>query len=115
MTIDRHKMGDVHETWLAKVFAGRKSRGSGSQWRDPMDGRRSRYKSKFAWAWDGKSTRANSLSVSREMLKKAVEQAGGERPMIAIRFYNDDRLTSFDDWILVKADDFLELDEAANG
>jgi hypothetical protein len=110
----RHKMGDQHEDWLSVVLHGRKSRGSGNQWRDPMDGRRSRYRSLFAWAWDGKSTLAKSITISRAMLTKAVEQAGGERPMIAVRFYDNERLTSYEDWFLVRADDFLELDGAVD-
>ena len=79
-----------------------------------MDGRTDRRFESFAWAWDGKSTMGKSISVTREMLEKAVEQAGGERPMIALRFYDDERLRIYDDWILVKADDFLDLQETAN-
>src|ERR1035437_5853045 len=113
MSIDRHEMGDKHEEWLAEVLGGRKTPGSGNQFRNPMDGRHNRYVDTFAFAWDGKSTRSNSISVTRAMLNKAKEQADTERPMIALRFYDDDRLRSYEDWILVKADDFLELLEAA--
>ncbi len=102
-------MGEAHEEWLAELFGGRKTRASGNQWRDQMDGRTNRYLSNFAWAWDGKSTLSKSVSVSREMLKKAVEQAGAERPLIALRFYDDERLRNHDDWIVVRADDFMEL------
>jgi hypothetical protein len=112
--VTTHKMAEAHETWLAKVLHGRKSRGSGSQWRDQMDGRRSRYHWQFAWAWDGKSTLGKSISVTRKMLSKAREQAGGERPMIPLRFYSDERLRTYDDWFLVRAEDFLEMDAAAN-
>jgi hypothetical protein len=45
------------------------------------------------------------------MLAKAEEQAHGERPMIAVRFYDDDRLRRFTDWSLVREDDLLELIE----
>jgi hypothetical protein len=114
MTIDRHKMGEKHEEWLADQFEGRQTRGSGNQWRDLMDGRTDRRFESFAWAWDGKSTMGIGIAVTREMLKKAIEQAGGERPMIALRFYDDERLRNHDDWILVKADDFLDLQETAN-
>jgi hypothetical protein len=79
-----------------------------------MDGRNNRYEQTFAWAWDGKSTLAASISIPRTMLKKAVEQAGAERPMIAIRFYDDERLRGHEDWFLVRADDFIELQEAAD-
>ena len=113
MTIDRHEMGNRHEEWLAEVLGGRKTPGSGNQWRNPADGRQNRYVDSFAFAWDGKSTRSNSISITREMLSKIKEQADTERPMIALRFYDDDRLRSFEDWIAIKADDFLELLEAA--
>jgi hypothetical protein len=47
------------------------------------------------------------------MLDKAKEQADGERPMIALRFYDDDRLRGYEDWFIVRADDFLELRDYA--
>jgi hypothetical protein len=107
-------MGNKHEKWLQSVLGGRLCPGSGSHWRNQMDVRRNRLADLWAWAVDGKSTRAKSISIPRTMLDKAVEQAAGERPMIAIRFYDDDRLRSFEDWFLVRADDFIELDRAAN-
>ena len=110
-----HRMGDKHEEWLAEVLGGRRTPASGSQFRNPMDGRHNRYIDTFAFAWDGKSTRSNSISVTRAMLNKAKEQADTERPMIALRFYDDDRLRSFEDWIVVRADDFLELLESSKG
>ena len=114
MTLDRKEMGDRHEAWLAKMLGGRQTRGSGNQWRDPMDGRNNRYTQPFAWAWDGKSTMGKSISISREVLDKAVEQADGERPMIAIRFYEDERLRHYEDWILVREGDFFEMNAEAN-
>lgn len=107
------KMGDAHEQHLVEVFGGRQTRGSGNQANNPMDGRQNRYEQGCAFAWDGKSTRGKSLSISREMLDKAKEQAHGERPMISVRFYDDDRLRHFEDWHLVREDDLLELMEMA--
>jgi hypothetical protein len=106
-------MGEAHETFLAKLFGGRKTRGSGNQWRDPMDGRTNRYEQAFAFAWDGKSTMAKSITIDRPMLRKACEQAGPERPMIGVRFYDDERLRGFEDWVLVKAADMAEVVEIA--
>ena len=114
MTIDRHAMGEKHEIWLAETFGGRKTRGSGSQWRDQMDGRTDRRMVEFAFAWDGKSTMAKSITIDRPMLRKATEQAGAERPMIGVRFYDDERLRGFEDWVLVKAADMAEVVERAN-
>lgn len=103
------KMGDAHEEHLAEVYGGRQTRGSGNQPANPMDVRSHRYDETVAFAIDGKSTRAASMSIPRTMLEKAREQAHGERPAIAVRFYDDDRLRSYDDWLLVQEDDALEL------
>lgn len=113
MTSQNKRMGDTHEAWLIEMLGGRQSPGSGNQWRNPMDGRHNRYEQQFAWAWDGKSTRSKSVSVTRDMLNKAVEQSDGERPMIALRFYDDDRLRIHEDWFVIRASDFIELQEAA--
>lgn len=113
MTSLNHEMGEAHETWLVRHLGGRKTPGSGNQFRNPMDGRHNRYTSRFAFAWDGKSTRGESISISRAMLKKAKEQADGERPMVALRFYDDDRLRGYEDWFVIRADDFFELRDYA--
>lgn len=104
-----HRMGDRHEADLAAWLHGRRTKASGSQWADQMDGRHSRYAQTFAFAWDGKSTLAKSVGVSRAMLAKAVEQAHGERPMVALRFYDDERLRTYDDWAVVRMDDLREM------
>jgi hypothetical protein len=108
-------MGDKHEEWLAVTFGGRRTRGSGNQWRDPIDGRQNHREVEFAFAWDGKSTMAQSLTIDRPMLRKAVEQAGPERPMIGVRFYDDERLRGFEDWVLVRGADMAEMTERLNG
>jgi hypothetical protein len=102
-------MGEKHEEWAAELLGGRKTRGSGSQWRDQMDGRHNHHETEFAFAWDCKSTMAKSITVTREMTAKAVEQAGAERPMIPIRFYDDERLRGYEDWLLIKPEDLVEL------
>ncbi len=102
-------MSDKHEADLAEWFGGRVTPGSGNQPANPMDVRQSRHHSSIAFAIEGKSTRAKSISVTREMLDKACEQSHGERPMIALRFYDDDRLKGHEDWCLITKDDMLEL------
>ena len=104
-----HKMGDQHEAWAAEFFGGRRSKGSGSQWNSQMDGRQSRHDTPIAFAWDCKSTLGKSIGFSRQMTAKAVDQADGERPMLPLRFYDNERLTSFEDWVAVRADDFREV------
>jgi hypothetical protein len=107
-------MGDKHEEFLCDLFGGRQSRGSGNQWHNTMDGRTSRREVRHAFAWDGKSTLGKSVSVSREMWRKAIEQAGGETPMLALRFYENERLDVEYDLGLVNIHDLAELIEKVN-
>lgn len=108
------KMGRKHEDHLAQVFDTTRMPGSGNQWRGQMDGRNNRRTSRFAFAWDGKSTLAKSLSIPRKMWEKAREQAGGERPMLALRFYDNERLDVGEDLVVIGLDDFAEMLEVAN-
>jgi hypothetical protein len=109
-------MGEKHEEDIAEALGGRKTRGSGNQWRDQMDGRNNRYEQEFAWAWDCKSTLGKSITIPWEMIEKAIEQAGPERPTIPLRFYKDERLRIYHDAIIVvNLEDFIELNEAADG
>lgn len=87
----RKEMGDRHEEYLIEVLGGKQSKGSGNQWHSPMDGRHNRYAERYAFAWDGKSTTTGTISVDLPMWEKAVEQAGGERPMLALRWYPTER------------------------
>lgn len=103
------KMGDAHEKWLAKALGFRRTRGSGSQWRDKADVKGNRYYHAYPFVIDGKSTRAKSISVSRVMLNKLKEDAEGERPCLAVRFYDNDRLTNYEDWALITMNDFREM------
>ena len=102
------KMGDAHEEFIAEAFDGRQARGSGNQWRDPADGRSQR-EAVLHFAWDCKSTRAKSISIKREDLAKILDQSHGDRPMLPIRFYDDDRLRGFEDWVLLRVDDVQEM------
>jgi hypothetical protein len=108
-------MGDKHEDYLHAALGGRKTKGSGNQWQNPADGRHSRYEDNFALAWDGKSTFGKSVSITRDMLAKIVEQASPETPMIGVRFYNPDagtaRLEVDEDWALVPLDYLVALRE----
>lgn len=108
------RMGDKHEAFLTSILGGRRTRGSGNQWHNPMDGRTSHMTRRYAFAWDGKSTLKRSISVSREMWQKAVEQTGGERPMIALRFYDTESLDVGVDLAVVNLHDLAELIETAN-
>lgn len=89
------------------------TRGSGNQFANPMDGRQNRYEAPVAFAWDGKSTRAASITVTRKMWEKAMLQAHGERPMLALRFYDSDRLAVGADLVVIGLHDLMELLELA--
>jgi hypothetical protein len=106
-----HDMGEAHEKFLADLLGGHQTRGSGNQWQNPADGRTSRMHVPFAFAWDGKSTMHKSSTVSLAMWDKIREQAGGERPMLALRFYCDEnqKLDVLRDLVVVDAHDFAEL------
>lgn len=110
-----HRMAQKHEAFLADLFDGRQTRGSGSQWRDQTDGRNNRMTTPYAFAWDGKATLGKSIGVSREMWTKVVEQSGGERPMLPLRFYANERLDVDLDLVVVSAYDLSELIAAARG
>ena len=107
-------MSDRHEMHLVARLGGRRTAGSGNQFNNPMDGRHNRYETEFAFAWDGKSTLGKSIGVSQEMWEKAQEQALGERPALALRWYHDERLTSFTDLMAISLDDFEEMLARAN-
>lgn len=106
-------MGNAHENHLATMLGMRQSRGSGNQWRDPIDARHNRLDTEYAFAVDGKSTLAKSISITRATWDKAVEQAGGERPMLGLRFYDNASLKVHADLIVCSLDDFAELLRAA--
>lgn len=107
------RMGDTHEKALSDLLGGAVTRGSGNQWKAQMDGRHNRMKRRFAFAWDGKSTLREGLSVTLKMWHKAREQSGGERPMLALRFYSTEKLDVVEDLVVLSLDDFTELLEAA--
>jgi hypothetical protein len=114
MAPDRNKMAQLHEEFLASLTGGRNSRGSGQTWQDPGDGRDNRIVTEYAFAWDGKSTTTKSITVDRAMLAKIREQAGGERPMIGLRWYGTEDLARIpEEWVMVTAADFGELLAAA--
>lgn len=109
-----HKMGDRHEDDVQSLLGGRRTRGSGNQPANPMDGRHAHFDQAFAFAWDCKSTLRRSLGVTLDMWVKACEQAHAERPSLPIRFYADESLRAHVDLVVTDLDDFAEVLEAAN-
>lgn len=110
----KHALARQHEEDLAEFMNGRRHRGSGNQFNSQMDGHHAPTED-FAFRWDGKCAMPDtkSISISREMIEKAIEQAHGYRPMLALRYYDDERGRQYDDWVAVRIDDFIELRESA--
>ena len=103
------QMSDAQEEHIAEVFGVRRTRGSGNQFRDQMDDRGHRMDEAVALAFDGKSTLGDSISIKKADLDKADEQAYGEAPVMAYRFYDDWTLKNFQDRYLVTENTLLEL------
>ena len=108
------RMGDRHEAYVAEVLNQRQTRGSGNQWRDQMDSKHDRTECVFAFANDGKSTLGKGITITRAMWAKALDQAGGERPMLTLRWYVDASLVKVEaDLAVCDLLDFAEMREDA--
>lgn len=104
------KLSDKHEVYLAELLGGRRTKGSGNQFADQMDGKNDRHSQAHALAWDGKATRGKSVGVTRDMWAKAVEQSHGLTTVLALRWYSPgNALRPELDLIVTQADDFAEL------
>jgi hypothetical protein len=90
----KHRMAERHETDVAALFkplGGYKSKGSGATERDKNDGRTDHF-GRWPFSWDCKATQGQSISVSRAMLAKLAQDAGGDRPVLPLRIYLNDQL-----------------------
>ena len=116
MTWTTRMMSDKHEDDLAWMFAGRKTAGSGNQWRDQMDGKQPHGSGDYVFAWDGKSTLGKSVGVTRDMWNKAIDQTQAwEIPVVPLRFYGNERLTQIDlDLAVIDAKVLASLQSDAN-
>lgn len=111
-TPSNQKAGELHEVFLAGLFGGSKTRGSGSQWFDQGDVRND-HDDPFAFCVDGKSTRGKQVAVTLDMIAKIREQAQGERPALGLRWYANDNLDKVtEDGVYLQAEDFRELLDA---
>lgn len=109
-------LSDKHADYIAKLFGAPVQRGSGNQFNRPTDNRMqlSRH-TPIGFAFEGKATQNESVSVRLADWEKVCEQAHGLRPAMAYRFYRKDNLLApLADLIAVKADDFAEILELAN-
>jgi hypothetical protein len=102
------RMSGPHEAYVAKVMGGRVAHGSGCTYRDQLDGRQSPLRW-IRFAWDAKCTLGKSLSITLALWEKVVEQAHGDRPMMALRWYRSQRLDPALDLGVVSLLDLSEL------
>lgn len=107
-------LSDRHEAHLAKVLHGRRTRGSGNQSRDQGDGKQDYAEAEWVFCWDGKSTRARSITVHRSDWEKITEQSHWALPLLPLRFYFNDRLTEWLDLVVCDLDTFSDLQQVAN-
>jgi hypothetical protein len=105
-----------HEEDWAEYLGTERNRGSGNVWNRQLDGRQlGRLSRVFAFAFDCKAAMpgTQSIPVTRKMLEKLLEQTHSERPLLPLRFYDTERGGYFQDWVVVRTVDFLELLEKA--
>jgi hypothetical protein len=108
-------MARLHEAATAALFGARLSRGSGNQWKTPIDWRQNHMGQRFAIAGECKSTLGGSISVTRAMWEKAAEQAGDEEPSLHLRFYDTECLEDvYADLSVVSTSFLARLMEEAN-
>ena len=81
-----------HEDDIAGWFGGRRHAGSGNQFTKQLDGRTG-FAGEWDFAWDCKAAMpgTQSITVTRTMLDKIVNQAHGRRLMLPMRFYDTER------------------------
>lgn len=108
MTRPTRDMSDRHERFLAELFGGRITPGSGNHFANQTDVRHDP-REPWAFAMDGKSTMARSVSVKLDDWQKVVEQAGPCEPAMPLRFYLNTRLTAHYDLVVVSAKTLADL------
>lgn len=111
MAIDRKKMSRLHEEHIAEAWGGEVQRGSGNQWNNPGDVRENHVTTPVAVCADGKATAGASIAIARADLRKLAEQAGAEIPVLPVRFYDDERLQDYADYVLLREEDGLRWRE----
>lgn len=109
------QMGDSHEADIAEWTGGRVQKASGSQWQNQGDTKNGEHLVPYPITSDGKSTMGGSISVSRKMWQKLVEQTFGQNPALFLRFYEPGvRFRQVDiDLAVVRVGFFVEILEAA--
>lgn len=101
------RMGDAHEVDIANWLEGALQKGSGNQWHRQGDTKNGEHLTPYPVTADGKSTLGESISITRKMWRKIMEQTFNQTPAIFLRWYRDERLREVDLDLAVVPADFL--------
>ena len=114
----KHRLSRLHEADIASWFDGTQHVGSGNQYHHQGDGRTG-YHGEWDFRWDCKAAMpgTQSITVTRAMIDKLIEQCHGARPMLPMRFYDNERggFNPNHDLVVLRADDAIALVEFADG
>jgi uncharacterized small protein (DUF1192 family) len=88
---DSTRASELYEEFLDRVLGGAKATHSGPHFANPTNGGQS-HEADFVFAWSAAATRGNSITVSKAMWEKAREWAWGDRPLVALRFYDSETI-----------------------
>jgi hypothetical protein len=91
---DSTKASEIYDHFLDRVLGGDKAHHSGAHFDNPTQDGQSGREAGFVFAWYAAATRGDSISVSRAMWEKAAEWALGDRPMVALRFYDSETIAT---------------------
>ena len=103
-----------HEDDIAGWFGGSRHAGSGNQFTKQLDGKTG-FAGEWDFSWDCKAAMpgTSSITVTRTMIDKIVNQAHGRRLMLPMRFYDTERGDFLDrhDLVAVRASDAIAMVE----
>jgi hypothetical protein len=86
------KASDIYEDFLDRVLGGDKAHHSSAHFDNSTNGEQTGREAEFVFAWNAAATRGHSITVTKAMWEKACEWAWGDRPMVALRFYESETI-----------------------
>jgi hypothetical protein len=86
------KASQIYEDFLDRVLGGDKAHHSGAHFNNPTHDGQSGREAEFVFAWYAAATRGDSITVTNAMWEKAAKWALGDRPMVALRFYDSETI-----------------------
>ena len=89
---DGTKAAELYEDFVARVLGGDKASRSTAHFHNPANAPTNGPADDFVFAWNTAATRSGSIEVSKAMWDRACQWAWGDRPMLALRFYDSQRV-----------------------